>query len=174
MKSISFIFLPWKRKPFVIKLKRTQPALKISILVVAEFLFNNSGATYPGVPHFNLIYYSSFSLHARPRSAIWTINFFLSMIKILSGFRSRWIIYFLWIKSSAKRSYSIIVRIWSSVNQRCYINSYNIDPYLAYFMTKLITVSPLRGNSLMCTISNYEMFSHIFSSLKKVISFLII
>ena len=41
----SLAFFPLNRKLKVMRLKKTQPKLKISALVVAAFLFNSSGAT---------------------------------------------------------------------------------------------------------------------------------
>lgn len=70
-----------------------------------------SGSTYPGEPHFYNSYFELSREQAKPKSAIHTCKSLLSIISILSGLISRCTVLFLCIRSSAKRSYSIIIRI---------------------------------------------------------------
>ena len=144
----------------------------MSALVVKGLSLSTSGPTQLGDPHLILISSSLSLLHAIPRSVMQIIKSFLSIKSILSGFRSRCIMFFLCIKSTAKINYAIIVRISSSV-KRSYLNTCFIrDPYFANFITRAMICELELGSSSRQeqTLSTQTIFLQILSSLKKLIS----
>lgn len=110
MCSTSFAVVPLNRELEVNTLKNRLPILNMSAFVVKGSPLSTSGATYPGVPHLNLRRRISSTRQASPRSDMQSFKSVLSIKRMLSGFRSLWIIFFLCIKSTLSKTYAIIVR----------------------------------------------------------------
>lgn len=138
----SWAVAPLKRFRPVNMLKRRLPKLKTSTFVVAFLSLSISGATYPGVPHLILNSNSSLSLQAMPRSVMQTLKSLMSVIKMLSGFISRWIICFLCIRSTASRSCARMIRAWFSSINFPYVKYWRRLPSFANRITIIIYLVP--------------------------------
>lgn len=100
--SICFTSGAEKRSLLVRREYIKDPRLKTSDFVPADCPLRISGATKPGVPHLYLNKTRSLVRQAMPRSVTHTLKESSSKSSTLSGFRSRWTMPFLCMRSTER------------------------------------------------------------------------